>query len=55
MAYFIDWSDSYFPRIREAPEGDTLDVVIMALLRHHLAVIQSHARAMERMLDDVPH
>lgn len=53
MAYVIDWSDPHFPLMREAPEGDTLDVVIVALLRHHLAIIESHTHAMEGMIDDV--
>jgi hypothetical protein len=51
--YYIDWADPYFPRIRENPVGDSLSAVVSVLMHHHLEVIKSHCRAIERIIDDV--
>lgn len=54
MGYVIDWSsDPFFPRIKPVPEGgDSIELLTLALLRHHLETAASHFRAMERLLDD---
>jgi hypothetical protein len=56
MLYSIDWSDTSFPRIQStgsAYTGDTLDVVVIQVIRHHIEVIRAHCQAMERMINEV--
>lgn len=53
MPHYVDWSDPYFPRIRDTPEGDSLGTVFLVVLRHHKEIIESHIRAIERLIDDI--
>lgn len=53
MGYIVDWSDPYFPRISDAPDGEPFNTVAMSVLHHHLQVIKSHLTAIERLLNDV--
>jgi hypothetical protein len=51
--FSVDWSNPEFPVIRSADSnGEELDIVTIAVIRHHLEAAQSHYRAILGTLSD---